>query len=159
MQVFTLISRTRVSISSGVSEGSPVVTRSCVSLAPDAGIPFVSEDNGAAARIADGDIDAAHIICDFTYRRLGCFAIRQVRLKIDCLHAKRFAFRHNTVRRQQRFLEFVDIGRFQIAVDDRDIRTECGQAKGIPATQAAGTAGHQGNFSLQFPLTHCRSHI
>ena len=34
IQVFTLMSRTRVSISSGVSEGSPVVTRSCVSFAP-----------------------------------------------------------------------------------------------------------------------------
>ena len=158
MQVFTLISRTRVSISSGVSEGSGCDQVLRI-VGTGRGIPFVSEDNGAAARIADGDIDAAHIICDFTYRRLGCFAIRQVRLKIDCLHAKRFAFRHDAVRRQQRFLEFVDIGRFQIAVDDRDIRTECGQAKGIPATQAAGTAGHQGNFSLQFPLTHCRSSI
>ena len=115
---------------------------------------LVGEGYGAAAGVADGDVETTEFGDDIRDGLVGGGAVGQVGFQRHCANAEGLALRRHRVGGQRRSLEFVDFRGLQIAVDDRDIGAQPRQPQRIAATEAAGPAGDQGNLAVQFTLAH-----
>jgi acetolactate synthase-1/2/3 large subunit len=118
---------------------------------------LVREDHGAAASIADGNIETSelpHDVVDGVDRR--CAAC-QVGLDAECAHALGLTFSHDGRRRHRRALELVDLGGAQVPVDDGDVGAEAGEPQRVTASQSARTPGDDGNLAGQLALAHAVS--
>jgi hypothetical protein len=117
-------------------------------------VAFIGEGDGAAAGVADGDVEAAEFGRDGSDGAFGGAPVGEVGFDAQRSNAAGLKFGDNAVGGHQFTLELIDLGCLQVAVDDRDVGAEAGQPQGIAAAKTARRAGDQCHLAVEFPLAH-----